>query len=151
MSTNEEKFESYVEYLKKYDYYFNPFEALNMAENSISQLLAWLLDVSWIYEHEFKNELSNNESIHYNFCLKFLKLIKAQEKEQNCDKCILQNLQLEELAKNMHSEQDTNNIDILLTSKYTKNGKEKDFVFVIENKKRAKDNYYFSVALYIIA
>lgn len=140
MSTNEEKFESYVEYLKNYDYYFNPFEALNMGENSISQLLAWLLDVYWIYEPIFKNELSDNKSIHYNFCLNFFKLIKAQEKEQR-QETFLQKLsegQLNELAKNMHSEQDTNNIDILLISKYTKDGKEKGFVCVIENKKRAK-------------
>ena len=43
-----------------------------------------------------------------------------------------------EFAIRRTSKQDTNNIDILLTSKYTKNGKEKGFVCVIENKKRAK-------------
>lgn len=43
-----EKVRAFVEFSRKNPYYNNALEKLNMGENSISQLLAWLLDTNWV-------------------------------------------------------------------------------------------------------
>ena len=127
---NIDKVKSIISYYNEYPELNNTLEKLNMGENSISQLLAWLLDTNWTNEEKY-NKTENQ--IHREFAFEFLKLIK--ENESNSNKSILQDLdnnQLMELAKGIITSQDENNIDILLVNK------DKKFVCVIENKKRAK-------------
>ena len=128
--SNLDKVKAYVSYCQKYQDYYNSLERLNMGENSISQLLAWLLDTNWVNEKKY--DIPENQ-VHREFCFKFLKLIKEKEKADN--KSILQSFddeQIKELAYGIWATQDTNNIDILLVNE------QKKFVCVIENKKRAK-------------
>lgn len=123
-----EKVRAFVEFSRKNPYYNNALEKLNMGENSISQLLAWLLDTNWVND----NDIEENQ-LHRIFTYEFLKLIKNQETES--DKSILQeynDTKLNELAYGIVAEQDKDNIDILLVNEDMK------FVCVIENKKRAK-------------
>ena len=123
-----EKVKAFVDYSNKYPDYYNALEQLNMGENSISQLLAWLLDTNWVND----NDPEENQ-LHRIFTYEFLKLIKNQEKET--DKSILQEYndeKLKELAYGIVAKQGKDNIDILLVNKTMK------FVCVIENKKRAK-------------
>lgn len=123
-----EKVKAFVDYSNKYPAYYNALEQLNIGENSISQLLAWLLDTNWVND----NDPEENQ-LHRIFTYEFLKLIKNQEKET--DKSILQEYndeKLKELAYGIVAKQGKDNIDILLVNKTMK------FVCVIENKKRAK-------------
>jgi len=123
-----EKVKAYVDYSNENHDYYNALEMLNIGENSISQLLAWLLDTNWVND----NDIEENQ-LHRIFTFEFLKLIKNQEKET--DKSILQEYnetKLKELAYGIVAEQDKDNIDILLVNEDMK------FVCVIENKKRAK-------------
>lgn len=125
-----EKVKLYVDYCNKYPTYYNALERLNIGENSISQLLAWLLDTNWVNKKEY--DVKENQ-IHREFTYEFLKLVKSKETIK--DRSLLQALddtQLKVLAKGIFSEQDVDNIDILLVNE------EKKFVCVIENKKRAK-------------
>ena len=129
LEENKKKLNTYVKYCKSYgNQYYNAFERVNLGENSISQLLAWLLDTKWVND----NDTIENQ-IHREFTFEFLKLIKNAETEN--DKSILQNKneeELKELANGIHSIQDKDNIDILRVNE------DKKFVCVIENKKRAK-------------
>jgi len=129
LEENKKKLNTYVKYCKSYgNQYYNAFERVNLGENSISQLLAWLLDTKWVND----NDTIENQ-IHREFTFEFLKLIKNAETEN--DKSILQNKneeELKELANGIHSIQDKDNIDILLVNE------DEQFVCVIENKKRAK-------------
>ena len=123
-----EKVKAYVDYSNENHDYYNALEMLNIGENSISQLLAWLLDTDWVKMNDTKEN-----QLHRIFTFEFLKLIKNQEKET--DKSILQeynDTKLKELAYGIVAEQDKDNIDILLVNEDMK------FVCVIENKKRAK-------------
>ena len=129
LEENKKKLNTYVKYCKSYgNQYYNALERVNLGENSISQLLAWLLDTKWVND----NDTIENQ-IHREFTFEFLKLIKNAETEN--DKSILQNKneeELKELANGIHSIQDKDNIDILLVNE------DEQFVCVIENKKRAK-------------
>ena len=131
---DEEKINLYLEYCENYSEYYNAFELLNVGENSISQLLAWLLDVDWT--NEIEHNIPENE-IHSIFCYEFLKLVKNKEIEENSNKTksVLQEYDdkdLKELASGIVAMQDVNQMDILLVNN------KKEFVCVIENKKRAK-------------
>ena len=78
-----EKVKAYVDYSNENHDYYNALEMLNIGENSISQLLAWLLDTDWVKMNDTKEN-----QLHRIFTFEFLKLIKNQEKET--EKSILQ-------------------------------------------------------------
>ena len=129
--------QTYQDYCKNYNQYFNPFEVLKIGENTISQLLAWLLDCNWVKEFDTKEN-----QIHREFTFAFLKTIQKQEENSSLNAKVLINFsdkQIQELADNMQSIPDKDNIDIFLQSHYTdNNGNIKDFVCIVENKKKAK-------------
>ncbi len=106
---------TFVENAKNYNQYFNALEIINMGEDTISQILAWLLNV---------NENGDLQELRKSFCEKFLELIEIGEDKE----------EIKHLAGNMTCKQGQNNYDILLESK-TSNGK--NFICVIENKKNA--------------
>ena len=107
-----EKVRAFVEFSRKNPYYNNALEKLNMGENSISQLLAWLLDTNWVND----NDPEENQ-LHRIFTYEFLKLIKNQEKET--DKSILQEYndeKLKELAYGIVAKQGKDNIRVMSDS-----------------------------------
>lgn len=130
--TTVEKIKAFADYYRceENSQYNNVFEELNVGENSISQLLVWLLDTKWVNEEKY--DVMENQ-LHREFTFRFLKLIKDKEKQN--DKSVLQKMdesQLKNFARGILAIQDKNNIDILLENK------DENFVCVIENKKRAK-------------
>ena len=97
-----EKVKAFLDYSNKYPDYYNALEMLNIGENSISQLLAWLLDTNWV-----KDDNTEENQLHRIFTYEFLKLIKNQE--SGTDKSILQEYsdeKLKELAFGIVAEQD---------------------------------------------
>ncbi len=110
--------------------YLNALELLNMGENSISQLLAWLLDSYWIKENTTPaNKLPEK------FCYKFLEILKNKTKDEKILR-VFKEKTLEELSKHVHCSQDYHNFDILFE---VRDADETEilFVCVIENKKNA--------------
>ena len=75
--SSEQKIRAYINFCtkKENNNYFNALEMLNMSEPSMSQLLAWLLNV--------KGQSEN--SIQYRFCKAFFEVVKLKEKKNEND------------------------------------------------------------------
>lgn len=134
--SSEQKIRAYINFCtkKENNNYFNALEMLNMSEPSMSQLLAWLLNV--------KGQSEN--SIQYRFCKAFFEVVKLKEKKNENDiyKVInkINENELVNIIKNMQVtvekkfDNDNVRIDLYLESKDLNS---KKFECVIENKKRA--------------
>lgn len=116
----------FIEYAKKDDdafKYRNVFEILNVGENSISRLLEWLLNTNG-------GRNTDIEKIKYDFCSKFLKKFTGTESE--LEYCMTLN------PPNNNYNGNNAKFDILLHAKFKKD--EKEYIYVIENKKNANIN-----------
>ena len=122
---NIDKFIKFINYSKTdlSKEFFNALEFVNINENSITKLLAWLLDINWMR----KENINIEESINYKFCKSFFELINKKSKEQG-----IKGLIDASKAEHINALHDDNYGDILLKTE------NEDFICVIENKKLAK-------------
>jgi len=119
--TDEQKIEAYIEYCNNpcYDQYFNALEVLNINEESISQLLAWLLNVNG----------KSETSIQFKFCNAFMDLLQEKDIINQQERENISISHVEAFPEKVKIKDKGRKFDILVKTNILD--------FVIENKKRA--------------